>query len=193
LARWNAGCRTGVQLFAELQQQGYPGKRSTVLNYITRLRKAQGLAPRRRSLLPTRPVSDPAIHPLTPRRATWLVLQRPEKCTARDSALIARLQQAHPVLAAAIALAQQFAQLLRTRTAAQFDRWLHQARNSGVAAFHRFARSLHRDSAAVKAGMTLPWSTSPVEGHINRLKLLKRQMFGRAKLDLLAIRMLHAP
>lgn len=193
LARWNAGCRTGVQLFTEIQHQGYRGKRSTVLNYITRLRKAQGLAPRSRRLTPTRPVSDPAIHPLTPRRATWLVLQRPEKSTVCELAFIIQLQQTHPVLATAITLAQQFVHALRVRSPALFDQWLLAALASEVAALQRFAQSLQRDYAAVKAGFTVPWSTGPVEGHINRLKMLKRQMFGRANLDLLAIRMLHAP
>jgi transposase len=57
----------------------------------------------------------------------------------------------------------------------------------------RFASGLRDDYAAVKAGVTLPWSTSPVEGHINRLKMLKRQMFGRARLDLLSRRFVRAP
>jgi transposase len=56
----------------------------------------------------------------------------------------------------------------------------------------RFATGLAEDYAAVKAGVTLPWSTSPVEGHINRLKMLKRQMFGRARLDLLSRRFVRA-
>ena len=193
LDRWNAGCRTGVQLFAEIQQQGYRGKRSTVLKYITRLRKAQGLTPRSRSLMPTRLVSDPTISPLTPRRATWLVLQRPEKSTLGESTFILQLQQTHPVLATAITLAQQFVHALRVRSPALFDQWLHETLASEVAALRRFAQSLQRDYLAVKAAFTVSWSTGPVEGHINRLKMLKRQMFGRANLDLLAIRMLHAP
>jgi transposase len=63
---------------------------------------------------------------------------------------------------------------------------------SGVAPLRRFASGLHADYEAVKAGVTLPWSTGPVEGHINRLKMLKRSMFGRAKLDLLSPRFLFA-
>ncbi len=57
----------------------------------------------------------------------------------------------------------------------------------------RFATGLYEDYEAVKAGVTLPWSTGPVEGHINRLKMLKRQMFGRARLDLLSRRFVRAP
>ena len=60
-------------------------------------------------------------------------------------------------------------------------------------AIQRFATGLYEDYDAVKAGVTLPWSTGPVEGHINRLKMLKRQMFGRARLDLLSRRFVRAP
>ena len=63
---------------------------------------------------------------------------------------------------------------------------------STLEALQRFATGLHEDYEAVKAGVTLPWSTSPVEGHINRLKMLKRQMFGRARLDLLSRRFVRA-
>jgi hypothetical protein len=68
-----------------------------------------------------------------------------------------------------------------------------QAAASSLVVFRRLANSLQRDSAAVKASVTLPWSTSPVKGHINRLKMLKRHMFGRAHLDLLSRRFVRAP
>ena len=88
---------------------------------------------------------------------------------------------------------QEFAQFVRQRQPEQLDTWLERATQSALTAFQRFATSLREDYAAVKAGVTLRWSTGPVEGHINRLKMLKRQMFGRAGVDLLRQRMLHAP
>src|SRR5207249_12301830 len=75
----------------------------------------------------------------------------------------------------------------------QLDPWLTRATTSALEAMQRFATGLRDDYEAVKAGVTLPWSTSPVEGHINRLKMVKRQMFGRAHLDLLSRRFLRAP
>jgi transposase len=96
-------------------------------------------------------------------------------------------------LAEAIALTEDFAQLVRQRQGAQLDPWLERAAQSTLGVFQRFAQGLRDDYAAVKAGMTLSWSTGPVEGHINRLKMLKRQMFGRARLDLLSRRFLLAP
>jgi transposase len=93
-------------------------------------------------------------------------------------------------LAVAITLAQDFAALVRERQPDLFDRWLERAAASDVAPLRRFATGLRADYDAVKAGITLGWSNGPVEGQINRLKMLKRSMFGRAKIDLLSRRFL---
>jgi transposase len=82
---------------------------------------------------------------------------------------------------------------VRTRQPDRLDGWLTRAAASPLSAVQRFAQGLRDDYAAVKAGVTLPWSNGPVEGHITRLKMLKRQMFGRARLDLLSRRFLLAP
>jgi transposase len=121
------------------------------------------------------------------------VLRRPDHLTAEDQAVLDQLQQAHPAFAQAMALSQGFGQLLRARQPEQLDTWLPQATTSSLAVFRRLAKSFQRDYAAVKAGLTLPWSSGPVEGHINRLKMLKRQMFGRARLDLLSRRFVRPP
>jgi hypothetical protein len=88
-----------------------------------------------------------------------------------------------------VELAKQFWRVLREHDASAWSPWQKAARQSPL---HHFAVQLQRDEAAVQAALTLPWSTGPVEGHIHRLKLIKRQMYGRAKLDLLRIRVLHA-
>jgi transposase len=175
-----------------IKQQGYQGKRGIVLNYLTRLRSAQGLPPRSRQLQSNVLVADVTAQKLTPRQATWLILRRLEKLGSEDKALIARLQEAHEELAEAITLAQDFATMLRERLVTQLENWLQRAGESASKAFRNFAKSLRRDYDAVKAALTEPWSTSPAEGHINRLKMLKRQMYGRAKLDLLEQRFLNA-
>ncbi len=82
--------------------------------------------------------------------------------------------------------------MLRERDAARLDEWLELAATSDFPELRRFANGIHRDYAAVRAACELPWSQGPVEGQITRLKLLKRQMYGRAKLDLLRQRMLNA-
>ena len=194
LERWNTGCRTAARLFRDLQQQGYAGSYALVAAYARRLRQAQGLAPGQRC--PRRPlprVAEPVCPPLTPRRATWLVLRRATKRTEAETQQLTQLHAQAAEVAEAIDLAQDFLQLVRQRQPEHFDAWLARASTSALEAVQRFASGLRDDYAAVTAGMTLPWSTSPVEGHINRLKMVKRQMFGRAHLDLLSRRFLRAP
>jgi transposase len=89
-------------------------------------------------------------------------------------------------------LAQQFLTMVRQRMPAAFEPWLAACAASNVVELQTFATGLRQDHAAVAAALSEPWSTGPVEGHINRLKLVKRQMFGRANFDLLKQRVLHA-
>ena len=121
------------------------------------------------------------------------MLRRADQRTAVESQQLTQLRAQPGELAEAITLTEDFVQLIRQRQGAQLDPWLERAAQSALGVFQRFAQGLRDDYAAVKAGMTLPWSTGPVEGHINRLKMLKRQMFGRARLDLLSRRFLLAP
>jgi transposase len=91
-----------------------------------------------------------------------------------------------------VALAQDFAGLLRLRQPARLEPWLRRAAQSALTPFQRFAKGLRADMAAVHAAVTLAWSQGLIEGQIHRLKMLKRQMFGRARLDLLTRRFLLA-
>jgi transposase len=193
LKRWNSGCHEAKKLFHELQAQDYAGSYATVARYAQRLRQVQGLEPRRqlKGRAPPKVIEDKKL-PLTVGRATWLVLRRPENRDPEDEQLLARLIAQHPDLAEAISLSQEFAQLVRNREPEQLDIWLARAVGSHLGALVRFANRLGEDYEAVKAGVTLEWSNGQVEGQINRLKMLKRQMYGRASLDLLSQRFLLA-
>src|SRR6516165_2476674 len=194
LERWNAGCHTAIQLFQEIQARGYTGSYRRVTAYVSRIRQAQGIPPRRQARRQRLPVvAEPVAEPLTPRRATWLVLRRAEHRTAAEAQQLAQLHAQSSEVAEAMDLAQDFTTLVRQRQPESLDPWLERASTSALEAVRRFASGLRDDYAAVKAGVTLPWSSGPVEGHINRLKMLKRQMFGRARLDLLSHRFLLAP
>jgi transposase len=193
LAGWNHGCRNGWHLFRTIRRQGFRGQYGIVALYVRRMRRAQGLAPwQRRSAQPLPAVVEGSRRPLTPRRATWLVLRPSERSTEQDRYQLAQLTRQAPELAEAVALAQEFATLVRQRQPAQLEPWLVRAAQSTLPPFRRFAKGLRADLAAVQAAVTLPWSQGPIEGQINRLKMLKRQMFGRARLDLLARRFLLA-
>jgi transposase len=138
-------------------------------------------------------VSEPRQPPLTARRAAWLVLRRADQRTAVESQQLTQWRAQPGELADAITLTADFAQLVRQRQGAQLAPWLERAAQSTLGVFQRCAQGLRDDYAAVNAGMTLPWSTGPVAGHINRLKMLTRQMCGRARRDLLSRRFLLAP
>jgi transposase len=105
---------------------------------------------------------------------------------------LGRLFELSPEIEQAQSLTQRFIGLMRERKSEEFDAWLGEAEHSGVAEMKAFAKGLKQDYAAVKAGLTYEWSQGQVEGQINRLKTLKRAMFGRANLDLLKARVLKA-
>jgi transposase len=104
-----------------------------------------------------------------------------------EQAFVGALRAASPALDIAADLACRFHAMLTSRDVGALNAWLDQALNSSIAGF---ARGLARDIDAVRAALTLPWSTGPVEGKINRLKLIKRSMYGRAGLDLLRERIM---
>ena len=179
LGRWNAGCCDALRLYGELQQRGYPGSYPTVARYVQRLRQAQGqTCQRRRPRHPLPMVAEPQQPLLTARQAAWLVLRREEPRAEDKAPLLAQLRAQHADVAEAIDLAQDFARLVRQRQPQQLEPWLARAAKSAVGAFQRFAKGLRDDDDAIKAGVTLPWSSGPVEGQITR------QMFGRASLAL---------
>jgi transposase len=189
LAGWNRGCRHGSHRFRTIRRHGFRGQYGMVALDVRRLRQAQGLAPwQRRSDQPLPAVTEAPRRLLTPRRATWLVLRLSERSTDQDHHQLAQLTAQSPDLAEAVALAQDVAALVRQHQPTQLDPWLARAATSALPPFRRLAKGLREDYAAVKAGVTLPWSQGPIEGQINRLKMLKRQMCGRAHVDLLAQR-----
>jgi len=193
LSRWNSGYYNTQGLFEEIRQAGYIGSYATVSRFTRYLKSLLGAEPENRSRKDAFPkLSSKSRRALTPGRATALVLRRPELREPDDDELLTRLQIAHSELGAAIELAQQFASLVRQRLPKQLDTWLDKAKNSSVSLLRHFALGLESDYKAVKAGITLSTSNGPVEGQINRLKMIKRQMFGRAGLDLLTRRFLLA-
>lgn len=194
LEQWQQEHPQTKQLFNDIQQQGYRGSYATVARYTRQLRQSQPQAqpsPETLNELPGRgpapqnPTTSPTA--LSARRAAWLFLQRAETLTAEQEQTLERLCQ-QSALTDAITLAQGFIELVRQRLPEELDGWLAKAANSSIKVFQTFAKGLKEDYDAVKIALTLDVSNGPVEGLNNRLKMLKRQMFGRAGLDLLAKR-----
>lgn len=190
--RWNPSHRGMRELFRDLQQQGYRGSYMSLNRYVHRLQHKQQVSETAPVFQPTAQSVSSQRQTLTARRASYLCLQNSQARSAKDKQLLHRLIEQNPSLTPAIELAQAFAQLVRQRQPQQLDVWLQRAEESEIEAFQRFAKSLKEDYEAVKAGVTLPVSNGQVEGQVNRLKMLKRQMFGRAGLELLSRRFLLA-
>jgi transposase len=121
-----------------------------------------------------------------------LLVWRKDQLAEEDRAYLRRLCDHEPTIALAYEMAQEFADMARKRTGQRFDAWLTGATTSGITELDRFARGLTDDRAAVEAGLMLEWSNGQTEGQVNKLKLLKRSMYGRANFDLLRLRLLHA-
>jgi len=179
---WNNGHRHGRLLFSTLQNDGYQGSYPTLARYLQRLRAAPGTVAARKPTKHPRPVLVAPSRPvLTARTAAWLVLRRTEKRSADDQALLVDLRQHAPELDEAVALAEEFTGLIRDHAPGRLDPWLQQARDCTARQLRSLAKRLLDDYGAVRAAVEMAWSNGPVEGQINRLKTIKRQMYGRAK------------
>ena len=190
--RWSEGCRNGLHLFREIQERGYVSSRANVARFVTRLRRDEPdplpspMRPR-----PQR-AAVPHVRPPTPRELAALVLRRPDDLTVTQRTVLERVCALDDEMARAAALGHGFMRLLRERRGAEFDAWVAEVRRGAVPEVQAFADGLATDKAAVVAGLTLPWSTGPAEGQITKLKLIKRQAYGRAGVAFLHQRMLHA-
>jgi len=192
---WHEGNRNGLQLYRELITRGYKGSSKAMYNYLATLRTPQSdslqsipLKLRRRKSVPLLP---PPLENFSAQRATWLFVCQPEKLDQIQQEELMRILQASPSAETAYSLAQGFMQMIREHTGQPLDSWLNAVEESHLPELKSFARGIQHDKAAVLAGLTLSWSQGPLEGHVNRLKLIKRSMYGRAKLPLLRARVLH--
>lgn len=137
------------------------------------------------------PVSSLAALTLSVPQATWLFFRKEADLDEKEQQNLEDLRHAHPSIEKAYHLVSAFLQMLRERTGQHLEQWLTEAQESGLSEFEPFITGVQKDKDAVLAGLTLPWSNGPLEGHVNRLKLIKRSMYGRAEFDLLKRRVLH--
>lgn len=200
--RLAAGCENASALYRQLRERGYPGSSRQIHRWVQtqRAAPAKTTPPCRRDLL--RIPGQAGASPLaSPRQLAWLLLQPAAKLDAKQKATVAHLEQDREVRKAG-ALARRFTALVQasgvthrrapgTQLAA-LTRWLGRAKTCGVHALQTFAAGVQQDIASIRAALTTGWSNGQTEGHVNRLKLLKRQMYGRAKFDLVRRRLLLA-
>jgi len=198
------GMRERHGALRELRERGYPGTSRQVHRFVAE-RRTKPTRSVRKPQRETAAVPEPRVSgsPLpTSRELAWLLVQPLSALDAAAAAVVAHVER--DAIAGAVAdLARRFTVLVRAsgvgRTAAEgrdaiaeFGAWIMEAKACGASAIASFASGLETDATAVRAALTEPWSSGQAEGQINRLKLIKRQSYGRAGLDLLRRRMLLA-
>jgi transposase len=170
------GARGSIgRLFGEVQALGYDGSYSVVRDYLARNRPA-------REPLPPAP---PTVREVT----NWLC-RRPDTLTEDEKPRLAAILDRCPELQAASGQIRAFAAMITGLTGHDLPQWMAAARDAALPGISSFAKGLEQDLDAVTAGLTLTWSSGPVEGRVNHIKMIKRQMFGRAGLPLLRKRVL---
>lgn len=182
-ARWDAGCHDAAVLLDELRQRGYTGGHSILRAYVAPLRRTLPCVIARDAAA-TR-VCAVARPTWSPRQLVALFLRQPDDLEGKQQKVLVSIRAASPMLDAVYAAVQAFAVMVRERRVEGLTDWVDGLRHSEERELRGFAEGLLEDYAAVRAGLTLPESNGPTEGHINRLKLVKRSMYGRGKVDLL--------
>jgi len=189
--RWNAGEQTSSHLFREIKERGYTGSESLLRRLLGEWRAELPPKPRKGLVRKQRLAPQPKKRRLSSRSASFLMILPPSKQTQAQQQQIEQMSR-NEDLGAVYQLSQEFVTMLKERQVEALDAWLNRAKASHVSELSSFVNGIRRDDAAVRAVFSSEWSNGATEGHINRLKFLKRQMFGRAHLDLLRVKVLHA-
>jgi transposase len=173
-AEWAAGCRNGAELWRHLQASGFRGSLRVVAEWATRRRHADSVG------------SERLRKPPSARVLSRLLLSERDRLTKEDAITLARIERGVPALVSARDLVDRFHQMVRDRAPAVLPALIGDLVASILASF---GKGIAADRAAVTAALVEPWSNGQTEGQITKLKLVKRQMYGRAKLDLLRARL----
>jgi transposase len=173
--RAGEGCGNAAQLFREITALGYTGSYSTVRDYLDQHRPAAA------------PLPPP---PPTVRQVTGWLTRHPDSLTKDEQPQLQALLGRCPELQAADAQVRAFATMLTQLTGKDLSQWISDVKAAGLPGLSSFAHGLEQDLDAVTQGLTSRWNSGPVEGRVNHIKMLKRQMFGRAGLPLLRKRVL---
>ncbi|QMW00321.1 transposase [Spirosoma foliorum] len=188
--RYRQGCRNAQQLWRELGQQGYPGAHNQVTKWLSRRRKED---------VPTtqkQPVTNSSVPDRLPfelpttQQLAWLMVRPVSLLEETDGQILNHVCQ-EAIIAQVYELVKDFAAMVRTRQAKLLDNWLVRCQTCSAVLLQQFGLHLQQDYAAVRAALSTPWSNGQTEGQVTRVKLIKRQMYGRTKLDLLRQRVLY--
>jgi hypothetical protein len=182
-ARFHAGTTDAVTLHAELQTLGFTGSVQTVRRYLHPLRQGRPNSPRRSRPHPTVP---------KPRHIVRWIMTDPTQLDPDELTQLTQVLGCCPELDATARHVRDFADLMHKHRGDRLPDWMRHVDADNLPALHSLVTGLRRDLTAVTAGLSLPWSSGAVEGNVNRIKTIKRQMYGRAGFGLLRKRILLA-
>ncbi len=185
LSRWEQGCRNGSQLYREIKMQGYTGQERQVHRFLLPLRKNVRIIQKAES-------GHIPLQDFSAQEAVWLFVCDPATLDDKEQTTLTAICQASETASTTYQLVQKFRHLLHHREGEKLDDWLSSVKASQIRELQSFVVGVERDKAAVIAGLTLPQNNGLVEGHVNKLKLIKRMGYGRAGFALLRQRVLHA-
>ena len=190
--RFQAGCENALQLWREIQQQGYPGSPRQVSKWM-QLHRSHPAPSTPKSRTSSTPAHSYPPHLLpSSKQIAWLWVRDPARLTDEEAAVVEHLQQDAGVNCV-YELAQQFVSMVKQRLVEQLDPWLATCETLiNAVQVRNFALGLRLDYAAVRAALETPWSNGQTEGQVNRLKCIKRQMYGRAHFDLLRLKVIYS-
>ncbi len=192
--RWAAGQRKGTALWKEIREMGFPGSYESMARELVRLRKK---TPKEKQLssaqkpIPQKVNPPEQVRPFSTRQTAWLFVKKQTELEGKKARYLNQLLMNSEEFQRLHLLVQQFWEMVCERNPDQLLTWVSQAKTAGIAEMKNFAQGLEKDFLAVRAALTYSWSNGPTECHNNRLKMIKRQMYGRAKFDLLRNRVLY--
>jgi transposase len=175
--QWASGCRNGAELWRRLKACGFRGSLRVISEWATRRRRAESVDVQNLQRIPSA------------RKIARLMTIGRDSLTKAETVMVAAIEAGVPTLIEAREIITQFHLMIRRRLETGLTPWIERARASLIASF---ASGVARDEAAVRAAITSSWSNGQTEGQITRLKLVRRQMYGRGKIDLLQARLVGA-
>jgi transposase len=189
---WTKGMTKGRHLLHEIKKLGYTGSRAS-LERLLLIWRSNGKSDPGTSF---RLIETPAVEGvqsgqlISPIIAAALCIKPRPLLTLRQAVKVAALKAISPDFVEMRGFAMRFRGIMHSGNLEKFNIWMDEVRHSGIYGMQRFARSLQQDIHAVRNAITEPWSNGQLEGQINRLKMLKRAMYGRANVELLRARMM---
>ena len=195
--RWQAGYTNGTQLWREIKDKGFTGSRGIVSRWAAKERKLLPRSTRysRKQPREVRPKLTKQTRPVpwSSPRASWILVKDRSQLDGKEKAALERMMAADKQVEVTAKLAERFVKMVKLRKPEKLESWLKDAVASGVRSLISFANGIRKDFSAVHNALSSIWSNGQVEGQVNRLKFLKRLMYGRANFDLLRKRVLYRP